>query len=612
MKRYLRALGSVRGIMLLVLLVGLNLAVARTVRERSMYRLFRGLTLKTGAMTVRDEKDGSVAYGSAGPTRGSFAIDRIDWPWPGFTPVQRWLPFIASTTLSACILAAFGIRSGLSHREDRPAAPWWAWALVIALGLGLGVFTSQQALTRYDELNSGWSWDLAYYNQWFWALTTSDGILSVRPMAMYAVEGPSVWKMNYLAPIRFIIAPLYQLRPEPTTLLIFHAFLFWASVPAAFVLARDESGSTRAGLLAALLVPLTPLLEPLAANDFRELQLAMPFALLALAGVRGRRPWLACAGVSGLLACRQEFAMMVATLAIVPAREPEDLGATYRWARVLFFLGLGWTLLFLGYLRITSGPAAPLLYLQQFGGEKAPLHQTLGTSAEFLLLGLGTWGAVMWIQPRVGILVFPWVWNLASGRWALRYLSTTEWHHVRYAAPLAAIGLAAGVLGWASLWRRLGGKPSSHRAMLTVATILGLIGPWMVIHSRLDRAPRPLPADEARALRPYLEKVPQESAVLADYALTAPLSGRRKLYAYELEANYPPGFPKLGPDIRQVFARRLRIHPDVLTSQGFAILHEGPTIWVYSRDPLRERGPVILDETEEQVGGGPGAGPGAP
>jgi hypothetical protein len=351
---------------------------------------------------------------------------------------------------------------------DRPPVPgeaigvagraWWAWALVACVGLSLGSFTSRQALTRYDELNSGWSWDLAYYNQWFWALTKSDGILSVRPMAMYAVEGPSVWKMNYLAPVRFLIAPVYRLRPEPTTLLIVHAFLFWASVPAAFALAREESGSTWAGVLAALLVPMTPLLEPLAANDFRELQLALPFVILALAGVRGRRPWLAGLGIAGMLACRQEFAVMVATLAIVPGREPEDLGVTYRWARFLFFLGLGWTLLFLGYLRITSGPAAPLLYLQQFGGAKAPIGQTLGTSAEFLFVGLGAWGALMWVQPRVGILVFPWVWSLASGRWALRYLGTTEWHHVRYAAPLVAIGLAAGVLGWGNLWRRLEGQ----------------------------------------------------------------------------------------------------------------------------------------------------------
>ena len=52
---------------------------------------------------------------------------------------------------------------------------------------------------------SGWSWDLAYYNQWFWAVTQGEGTVTVRPISFYAKEGPSVWKMNYLAPIRLVL-----------------------------------------------------------------------------------------------------------------------------------------------------------------------------------------------------------------------------------------------------------------------------------------------------------------------------------------------------------------------------------------------------------------------
>jgi hypothetical protein len=69
-----------------------------------------------------------------------------------------------------------------------------SWLLVASLTAALTAVTTVQALRRYHELRTGWSWDLAYYNQWFWSLTQADGQLSVRPVASYAEEGPSVWK----------------------------------------------------------------------------------------------------------------------------------------------------------------------------------------------------------------------------------------------------------------------------------------------------------------------------------------------------------------------------------------------------------------------------------
>ena len=93
-----------------------------------------------------------------------------------------------------------------------------SWLIVACLTASLSSLTAVQALRRYHELRTGWSWDLAYYNQWYWALTQSDGQLSVRPIASYAVEGPSVWKMNYLAPIRLLLIPFYLIDPDPRTL----------------------------------------------------------------------------------------------------------------------------------------------------------------------------------------------------------------------------------------------------------------------------------------------------------------------------------------------------------------------------------------------------------
>ena len=113
--------------------------------------------------------------------------------------------------------------------------PWLSWLLVVTLTALLTTVSTSQALHRYQELQSGWSWDLAYYNQWFWSLTQGDGTVTVRPVAAYAQEGPSVWKMNYLAPIRLALVPLYQLHPGPIVLLlVIQNVVFWWVIPAAY------------------------------------------------------------------------------------------------------------------------------------------------------------------------------------------------------------------------------------------------------------------------------------------------------------------------------------------------------------------------------------------
>src|SRR6516164_1290016 len=108
-----------------------------------------------------------------------------------------------------------------SSRESNESAwelPAWC-AAVAALTAVLTALTISQALVRYEEFRSGWSWDLAYYNQWFRAFNRGEEI-TVRPLGPFCAEGPSVWASNYLAPVRLAIAPIHRAFPDPRTLLI--------------------------------------------------------------------------------------------------------------------------------------------------------------------------------------------------------------------------------------------------------------------------------------------------------------------------------------------------------------------------------------------------------
>ncbi len=56
------------------------------------------------------------------------------------------------------------------------------WIGIVTLSAVLTAVTTYQSLRQYEEFRSGWSWDLAYYNQWFWSLTHGAGEVTARPV----------------------------------------------------------------------------------------------------------------------------------------------------------------------------------------------------------------------------------------------------------------------------------------------------------------------------------------------------------------------------------------------------------------------------------------------
>jgi hypothetical protein len=473
-------------------------------------------------------------------------------------------------------------------RRSKRLVEWIGLFVMAAATFAAMAHSIHDALVRYQELRSGWSWDLAYYNQWCWAFTHGDQKISVQPIADYATEGPSVWKTNYLAPIRYAILPIYRLWPDPKTLLIVHSILFWLILPASYGLVFSETRSVTAAVLALVFVWLTPLLTPLAANDFRELQLAVPFVIWAVHGVRARSLWLAALGVFGTLACRQEYALFVASLAIIPPLKTESIVSRYRWSRALWMGGLCWmTLVFFGYLMIVGGWGTPASYVQQFTGPKASLTDTLATGFDFLAVGLGTWSLLALAFPRALLLFLPWLWSLSSGRWALGLIRGTAWHHVRYAAPFAATGVAAGLLGASRLWRFASRFPYAWlwRSLAAMVALVGMLLVRTILLARFAEVPVIIDPAEAAQLWEVVPLVGAGDGVLAHYDVTAPLSSRRLLFSYVMRQNQPVGYPNQLPEfITWAWIRKGDVAPQTLLDQGFALFFNGPSIQVFHRE----------------------------
>jgi hypothetical protein len=287
-----------------------------------------------------------------------------------------------------------------------------------------------------------------------------------------------------------------------------------------------------------------------------------------------------------MLACRQEYAVMVATFAFLPPRTPEPLNKSLLWRRNILLLGLLWLMFgFLGYLRFAASLNTVEAYIEQFLGPRAPFGRTLETSLETVLLGMGAWALVACLAPRVALLALPWIWGPCSERWAMGQLATSEWHNVRYVMPMAAILLAAGLIGYGRLanWLlpRRGG-----RAMIMVVWICSALFCGVGLRdvaSRLSHSPVPIDREEAAQVWDWIRQVDSADAVIVDYELAAPLSSRREIYGCELDSNLPRGFSRLGPGFHWLFIRNTNRFYNRLLGQGFDIVHRGTYVTVARR-----------------------------
>jgi hypothetical protein len=234
------------------------------------------------------------------------------------------------------------------------------------------------------------------------------------------------------------------------------------------------------------------------------------------------------------------------------------------------------------------GRGVPDAFIDQFLGPKASLGETLLTSLEALILGMGGWAVLACLAPRMAILAVPWIWSLCGGRWALRFLATPEWHHVRYAMPMVVLVLAAGLIGYARLATWLlphrGGRAWLALAWLGAA-VMGGIGLRDVTNRLASVAPL-IDSREAEEIWTWIRQVGPDDAVMAGYEVSAPLSSRRSLYSFVLDANQPKGFPLLGPEFHWLFIQNDYPLLKPLLDQGFDTVHRGKHLTIARRGAI--------------------------
>ena len=50
-----------------------------------------------------------------------------------------------------------------------------------------------------------------------------------------------------------------------------------------------------------------------------------------------------------------------------------------------------------------------------------------------------------------------------------------------------------------------------------------------------------------------------------------------------MNLNLPPDYPRLVPTIRWAFLGRGELPPSILLNQGFRLVHQGESLWIFRR-----------------------------
>lgn len=236
---------------------------------------------------------------------------------------------------------------------------WLPWLLALAAF----VFLFVPSWLRWQGF-AVQSFDFGIYAHGFWNAAQGNGFVN-------SIEYGDHLR-SHAAPMLYALLPFYALAPSPLTLLALSAALLAAAVFPVWRLARRWHGPGVSALLAVLLV-----VQPATASlafDLHEAQVALPLLLWLFVFAAEERPWPFVLFLLAALGCKENVALVTATLGLSMALRP---GLPRRMGLFAVVVSLAWLVV------------AVRWYIPLFGGDHTGV-----TMARFAHLGEG-WSGLL-------------------------------------------------------------------------------------------------------------------------------------------------------------------------------------------------------------------------
>lgn len=232
-------------------------------------------------------------------------------------------------------------------------SPQRSYLLAVLAGILLFTFaTAYLNWVKFVSLRSTWAFDLAFFNHnaaSFAQGRTTHYVLVTAFFDEQDHDGPSFYRSTHFHPVFWLIAQVYRLRPDMTTLMAIQSLAIASGALPLFFFTLRKTSSPRLGALTAFSYLLHPAVCHLAFNDFRTISLGMSPALFALWAHDSRRPAPFALAAFFMLSCRPEYLFLLAGFGFIHCRPDEPRRRAVAWALAPLVLAALWAALTCGY-----------------------------------------------------------------------------------------------------------------------------------------------------------------------------------------------------------------------------------------------------------------------
>ena len=357
------------------------------------------------------------------------------------------------------------------HDYGRPFRnPWF-----ILLFLSGFVMMAWLSLARYHAFTT-WAFDLGAMSQAIWRTTQGDPLI-------FTVEGIAFSRLaRHVELFYFLLAPLYALRPSPTTLLIFQAGLYALGGLPVYALAQRRLHSRWVATAVSAIYLFYPVAQTAVLFAFHGDTLAMPLLLFAIdaldrkAGI-GYWLWLLLA-----LSCKFYVAVPVAALGVILW-----LQGRRRIGLITTLVAIAWFGLAFGVIRPFFAPpeavqveatAASYIgyYFRQMNLSVTGLTRLSNAVIVFVPALLLAWRAPYWLLPAAAVAVPVLISSGPGPSYDYRF------HHYALAVPFL---LAAAIYGAAN-HRAIEVQAKGWQARVLLSLIFTLIMTVFLVNTPLN------------------------------------------------------------------------------------------------------------------------------
>lgn len=258
--------------------------------------------------------------------------------------------------------------------------------------------------------------DSAMYEEHLWNLTHGKGFRSYLDQGLFLGE--------HIQVIHLLLIPVYLIWPSHLLLEFSESLALGFGAIPTYLLARRYSGSPIAALLVAgaylLYFPLHYLDIAIDLKTFRPIAFGVPLMLWAILAIERRNWWQALAAGLLSLACKEDYAIVIAPLGLWVAWDAWRASRQSRSPieRSTVAIGLLTALLSTGYLLFVVKYAIPWFrsgdtvhyarYFEEFGETPTEIALTMLTNPTLLLGELVTAGSCLYLLLVLVPLGMPW------------------------------------------------------------------------------------------------------------------------------------------------------------------------------------------------------------